>query len=61
MNKQISAIVRSSFCSLRDMYKARCCRTRETCEMMVHAFMTTQLTYCNTVLYGLPKRQIKKI
>ncbi len=61
MNKQISAIVRSSFCSLRNMYKARRCLTRETCEMMVHAFITKRLDYCNALLYGLPKRQIKKL
>ncbi len=46
MDKQISASVRSLFCSLRDMYKAR-----ETFEMMVHAFITTQLDYCNALLY----------
>ncbi len=40
MDKHISAIIRSSFCSLKDMYKARCCLTRETVEMMVHAFIS---------------------
>ncbi len=32
MDKQISPIIMSSFCSLRDMYKARHCLTRETVE-----------------------------
>ncbi len=39
MDNQISAIVKSSFCSLRDMYKASHCLTRETVEMMVHALI----------------------
>ncbi len=46
MDKQISAIVRSLFCSLRDVYKARRCLNRETCERMIQAFITTQLEYC---------------
>ncbi len=57
MYKQISAIIRSSFCSLADMYTARCYLTIETCEMVVHAFITTQLYSCNALSY---KKQIKK-
>ncbi len=61
MDKKISAIVRSSFCSLKDMYKARCCHTIETCEMMVHAFITTWLDYCTALWCDLPNKQIKKL
>ncbi len=43
------------------MYKAICCLTRETCEMMVHAFITTQLDYCNFLLYMASLKQIKKL
>ncbi len=46
MDKQISAIVRSSFCSLRDVHKARRCLNRETCERMIQVVITTQLDYC---------------
>ncbi len=28
---------------------------------MVRAFINTQLDYCNALLYGLPKKQIKKL
>ncbi len=41
MDKRRSTIAKSSFYSLRDMYKVRCCLTKETCEMMVHDFITT--------------------
>ncbi len=61
MDKKISAIVRSSFCSCRDMYKARRCLIREKCEMILRAFITRRLDYCNTLLYGLPEKQIKKL
>ena len=28
---------------------------------MVHAFVTTHLDYCNSLYYGLPKKQIKRL
>ncbi len=55
------SVLLSWFCSLRDMYKARCCLIRETCEMLLHAFIVTHFDYCNALLYGLPKKQITKL
>ncbi len=61
MDKQISASIRSSFWSLRDRYNARCCLTRETCEMMLHTFITIWLDYWNALLCALHNKQIKKL
>ena len=60
-DKQISSVVRSSFLSLRDMYKVRQCLPMDITESMVHSFVTTRLDYCNSLYYGLPKRQINKL
>ncbi len=29
--------------------------------MILRAFITRRLDYCNTLLYGLPEKQIKKL
>ena len=61
MESQISSVVRQSFLSLRDMYKVRQSLPRDATETMVHAFVTTRLDYCNSLYYGLPKEQIKRL
>ena len=61
MDKQISSVVRQSFLSLRDMYKIRRNLPMEETESMVHSFITSRLDYCNSLYFGLPKKQIKKL
>ncbi len=61
MVSQISAVVRNSFLSLRDMYKVRQSLPRDATESIVHSFVTTRLDYCNSLYYGLPKKQIKRL
>ena len=51
----ISDVCKSSFYHLRNISRFRKCLTRETTEMVVHAFVTSKLDYCNSLLYGLPK------
>ena len=35
--------------------KIRIYLDRESTEAIIHAFVTTNLDYCNVILYGLPK------
>ena len=35
--------------------------SQKTAGMLVHAFMTSRIDYCNNLLYGLPNNQLAKI
>ena len=37
------------------------CLTQESSEIAVHAFITSKLDYCNSLLYGCRKVQLKKL
>ena len=57
----VSDICRSSFNQLRNLSKIRKYLTRESSEIAVHAFITSKLDYCNSLLYGCRKTQLKKL
>ncbi len=61
MDKQICSVVKQSFASMRDMYKIRSCLPLDAALTMVHAFITSRLDYCNSLLYGLPAKSIRKL
>ena len=46
---------------LRNLSKIRKYLTRESSEIAVHAFITSKLDYCNSLLYGCRKTQLKKL
>ena len=57
----VSDICRSSFNQLRNLSKIRKYLTRESSEIAVHAFITSKLDYCNSLLYSCSKTQLKKL
>ena len=60
LDVQVSDICRSSFNQLRNLSNIRKYLTRESSEIAVHAFITSKLDYCNSLLYGCRKTQLKK-
>ena len=51
----------SSFYHLRNLSRIWKYLTRETAAIVVHAFVTSKLDYCNSLLFGLPKYQMKSL
>ena len=57
----VSSICRSSFHRLRNLSRIRKYLTKESAAVVVHAFVTSKLDYCNALLYGLPKYQLQRM
>jgi hypothetical protein len=57
----INALVKAAWFSLRKIGKIRNYLTQTAAKTLVHAFVTTRLDYCNSLLFGLPNHQIRKL
>ena len=57
----VSRICSSSFYHLRNLSRIRKYLTKESAAVVVHAFVTSKLDYCNALLYGLPKYQLQRL
>ena len=47
--------------SITNISKIRSYLDRESTEGIIHAFVTTNLDYCNAILYGLPKVLLNRL
>ncbi len=59
--KHVSALCRSAYHQLYNIKKVRDTLTDEAASVAIHAFVTSKLDYCNSLLYGLSKGVIKQI
>ena len=55
MEDHIKKICKTRHFHLTNISKIRTYLDRESTEAIIHAFVTTNLDYCNAILYGLPK------
>ncbi len=60
-DRHITSVVQASFCNLRDLYRIRPYIPQDSLETLVHSFITSRVDYCNSLLYGLPKKQINRL
>ena len=58
MEEHVKNICKTSYYHLRNISKIRKYLTEETTEILVHAFVSSKLDYCNSLLYGLPKHNM---
>ena len=61
MENHIMAICKAAFFHLRNISRIRKYLSTQTAEMLVHAFVSSGLDYCNSLLYGLPKQSLKEL
>ena len=57
----VNKICESLYYHLRNISKIRKYLTEETTKILVHAFVSSKLDYCNSLLYGLPKHMISSL
>lgn len=61
MDKHVETFCRSANWQLRNISLLRKYLDDKTCEMLVHAFVTSRLDFLNSLLYGLSDLSIKKL
>ena len=61
ISSHVNHISKSCFFSLHRLSKIRSCLNQSTTEKLVHAFITSRLDYCNSILYGCPENEIEKL
>lgn len=61
MKTHISNICRSSYCYIRSISRIRKCLSRCDTEKLVHAFISSRLDQCNSLLAGLPSTTLEPL
>lgn len=61
MRQHIINICRQCYFQLRQLRVVCRCLPKDVLRTLLHAFVSTRLDYCNSLLYGLPQRDIRKL
>ena len=61
MLTHVTAVCKSSFFHLRNIFKISKFLSHDTCKTLIHAFVTARIDYCNSLLYGQPKCILKRL
>lgn len=61
MESHINKIVQSSYLHIRNIWHIRKYLTSYSCKILVHGSIISRLDYCNSLLHGLPKKQITRL
>ncbi len=60
-DSHVSSICKTAFFNLKNISKLRPMLSMSNAEMLIHAFMTSNLDYCNALLDGCPSHLINKL
>ena len=58
---QVNSVCKSAFYQLRNIACIRKYLSPKTTELLVHAFVSSKLDFCNSLLYGVPKHLLRKL
>ena len=61
MEDHIKKICKTCHFHLTNISKIRTYLDRESAEAIIHAFVTTNLDYCNAILHGLPNALLNRL
>ena len=61
MIPQVNSVCKSAFYQLRNIARIRKYLSPKTTELLVHAFVSSKLDFCNSLLYGIPKHLLRKL
>ena len=61
MSRQVSNICKSASLAIHNIGKIRNYLDQSTAEKLIHAFVTSKVDFCNSLLFGLPKKQLDKL
>ena len=61
MNRQVNSLCKTAFYHLRNLATIRKFLSHKNCEILIHAFVTCRIDYCNSLLSGLPQHMLQKL
>ena len=61
MDSHINQVCKTAFYHIHNIRRISKYLSQESLKTLVHAFVTSRLDYCNSLLYGLPKYHISKL
>ena len=61
LSKNVDAICKSAFVAIRKIGKIRRFLDQNTAHRLIHAFVTSRLDCCNSLLFGLPAKITSKL
>ena len=61
MSRQVNSICKSASLAIHNIGKIINYLDQPTAEKLIHAFVTSKIDFCNSLLFGLPKKQLDKL
>ena len=61
LSKHVNSVCKSAFFSISNIGRIRKYLDRDNCERLVHAFISSKLDSWNSILTGLPDKEISKL
>ncbi|XP_076597184.1 uncharacterized protein LOC143326976 [Chaetodon auriga] len=61
LDRQISAVVKSSFFQIRQLAKVKPFLAHQHFETVIHAFITSRLDYCNALYFGVSQSSLARL